>query len=298
MLKELLSFGLAVTLLASGTAATATENTKNIADPAYQIAIEVLESQGVSAVSTLEEDSTLQTVMQDVMAADDGETLNMPELTALALQQEVQQAQLESLLAEYDGVMIRCDDALNVRSAPVDGRVLRTIRGGKVAHLVGIENGWYQISYGKSSGYVSPDYCEMVHYDDYEDTPATSTLREDVVAAAMEWLGTRYVYGGSSRKGTDCSGFTMAVFREFGYSLAHGASEQKAACTPVSAEERDIGDLVFFSFYGDGRVAHVGIYIGGGQFIHASSSRGVIISSLSESYYARNYLGAGRLINE
>lgn len=297
MFKKLLSFGLAVTMLASGATAAAADNTKNMTDSDYQAAVQVLEAQGVSAVSTLDETSTLQTVIQDVMASD-GETLNMPELTTLALQQEVQQAQLESLLAEYDGVMILCDDALNVRSAPVDGKVLRTIRGGKVAHLVGIENGWYQISYGKSTGYVSPDYCEMVHYDEYEDTPATSTLREDVVAAAMEWLGTRYVYGGSSRNGTDCSGFTMAVFREFGYSLAHGASEQKAACTPVSAEERDIGDLVFFSFYGDGRVAHVGIYIGGGQFIHASSSRGVIISSLSESYYARNYLGAGRLINE
>lgn len=300
MLKRLVSFGMAMTLLGSGTAIAAADNTKYAAQSSahYYAAVETLEAQGLSTVSTLDKDSLLDEVMLGALTAEDSDRLNMPELTDLALQQEVLQAQFENLLNEYDGVLISCKDALNIRTAPVDGRVIRTIRAGKVAHLLAVEDGWYQISYGKTIGYVSPDYCQTVHYQDYEGTSATSTVREDVVAAAMEWLGTRYVYGGSSRKGTDCSGFTMAVFREFGYSLAHGASDQKYASTAVSSAERDVGDLVFFSFYGDGRIAHVGIYIGGGQFIHASTSRGVIISSLSESYYARNYLGAGRILTD
>ena len=87
----------------------------------------------------------------------------------------------------------------------------------------------------------------------------------------------------------------MAVFGAFGVSLPHGATSQYYMCRGVSSAERAPGDLVFFATGGSG-IGHVGIYLGGGQFIHASTSSGVIISSLSESYYARTYLYAARLI--
>lgn len=76
---------------------------------------------------------------------------------------------------------------------------MRTIRAGKVAHLLdATDNGWYQISFGSSTGYVSADYCEPVHYADYEGTAATSTVREELVEFAKTYLGTPYVYGGTS----------------------------------------------------------------------------------------------------
>ena len=118
----------------------------------------------------------------------------------------------------------------------------------------------------------------------------------DLVGEARQWLGTPYRYGGTSYSGIDCSGFTMKVFAQFGISLPHGASDQYALCTPVTTAERAPGDLVFFNTSGRG-IGHVGIYLGGGQFIHASTSRGVVISSLYESYYANTYLYAGRIIS-
>lgn len=141
---------------------------------------------------------------------------------------------------------------------------------------------------------TAAEYAQPVHYADYEGTSATNTVREELIAYAYTYLGTPYVYGGSSYSGTDCSGFTMAVFAKFGYSLSHGASDQYYTATSVSSEERQAGDLVFFDTFGG--ISHVGIYLGGGQFIHASSSGGVKVNSLYESYYAACYLGAGRIL--
>ena len=111
------------------------------------------------------------------------------------------------------------------------------------------------------------------------------------------WGSTNPIYGGTGSGGFDCSGFTMHVFSNFGVSLAHGATPQLNNGYTVSQSELQPGDLVFFfgTYNTSSAASHVGIYIGGGQFIHASTSRGVIISSLSESYYASRYLTARRV---
>ena len=163
-----------------------------------------------------------------------------------------------------------------------------------MARLNDYQDGWYQVTFGQSTGYIPAEYAQPVHYADYEGTSATNTVREELIAYAYTYLGTPYVYGGSSYSGTDCSGFTMAVFAKFGYSLSHGASDQYYTAASVSSKERQAGDLVFFDTFGG--ISHVGIYLGGGQFIHASSSGGVKINSLYESYYAACYLGAGRIL--
>jgi cell wall-associated NlpC family hydrolase len=111
-----------------------------------------------------------------------------------------------------------------------------------------------------------------------------------VVGIAMQYLGTPYVYGGASPGGFDCSGLVMYVFAQIGVSLPHNAAAQYGYGMPVSHDQLQAGDLVFFNGLG-----HVGIYIGGGQFIHAPHTGDVVkISSLS-GWYSSTYVGARRL---
>ena len=112
-----------------------------------------------------------------------------------------------------------------------------------------------------------------------------------VVGIAMKYLGTPYVWGGSSPAGFDCSGFVAYVYGQMGVSLPHYSGAQYGVGTPVPRDQLAPGDLVFFDGLG-----HVGIYIGGGQFIHAPHTGDVVkISSMSESWYASTYVGARRI---
>jgi cell wall-associated NlpC family hydrolase len=119
---------------------------------------------------------------------------------------------------------------------------------------------------------------------------------ESVVRLASRYKGVRYRWGGSSRNGFDCSGFTRYIYRQHaGVDLPHSASAQFRMGTPVPRDQLKPGDLVFFQTYRRG-ASHVGIYIGDGKFIHASSAgRRVRVDSLNDGYYRQRYLGARRL---
>ena len=111
------------------------------------------------------------------------------------------------------------------------------------------------------------------------------------VGIAMGYLGVPYVWGGSSPSGFDCSGFVMYVYDQLGVYLPHHAADQFNYGVPVSRDQLEPGDLVFFDGLG-----HVGIYIGGGQFVHAPHTGDVVkISSLYDSWYAATFVGARRL---
>ena len=183
---------------------------------------------------------------------------------------------------------------ITVYAAPSDSAAsLRTLRQGKVARLNDVteDGSWYQITFSGTTGYVRSDACQAVQYSDYAGTSAVKSAREDLVDYAKSFLGTRYVWGGASPSGFDCSGFTMYVYAHFGYRMSHGASDQLYAFTRVSSAQRLPGDLVFFS-YGGGDISHVGIYLGGGAFIHATSNGGVKISYFDGYYSGALWVGS------
>ena len=120
----------------------------------------------------------------------------------------------------------------------------------------------------------------------------TTRIATSLTRSALRFLGTPYVFGGTSGYGFDCSGYVQHVFAMLGIHLPRTADAQYYAGSRAVGGPRT-GDLVFFQTYEPGP-SHVGIYIGNGHFVHASSSHGVMVSSLSDSYWSARYIGAKR----
>ncbi len=115
---------------------------------------------------------------------------------------------------------------------------------------------------------------------------------QKVLSVYRNWAGTRYRLGGTTKAGIDCSAFVKTTMSSaFNLHLPRSTAEQKSVGRSISKSDLRPGDLVFFR-----KNHHVGVYIGGGKFVHASSSRGVTTSSLSESYWARNYTQSRRVL--
>lgn len=126
---------------------------------------------------------------------------------------------------------------------------------------------------------------------------ASNPSGSDIVAYAKTFLGYRYVYGTNGPNTFDCSGFVQYVYKHFGYSLSRSSSTQANDGVAVSKSNLQPGDVLIFRDTSNSRIGHVGLYIGDGQFIHASNSRtGVIISSLSSSAYQTRYVCARRIL--
>jgi cell wall-associated NlpC family hydrolase len=115
-----------------------------------------------------------------------------------------------------------------------------------------------------------------------------------VVEVAQRFRGTNYVWGGQTPNGVDCSGYVQQVFCMGGHQLPRMADDQFNATVPVAQEEAQPGDLVFFTTYQPGP-SHVGIYLGNGRFVHASSSRGVTETGLDDPYFSKRCLGIRRI---
>ena len=123
--------------------------------------------------------------------------------------------------------------------------------------------------------------------------PAPAANNGSLLGIAHSLEGVRYVYGGSTTAGFDCSGFTRHVFQQAGRSIPRSAAAQYSATSRVSRAQAQPGDLIFFSLAGRG-VNHVGIYLGGGNFIGSQTSTGVAVASINSGYWANKVVGFGR----
>lgn len=179
---------------------------------------------------------------------------------------------------------------LNIRTGPsTDYSRVGQLSVGRTAKVLDVLDGWYQIE----SGYVCGDYVREVDENEVQN----ASKGQEIADYALQFLGYRYVYGGSSPSGFDCSGFTSYVYKHFGYSLYRSASDQLKNGVAVSRGELQPGDLVLFRKNTSRPASHVGIYIGNNQFIHASTSKvGVIISRMSDAYYTTGFVGGRRIV--
>ncbi|MCD8088018.1 MAG: C40 family peptidase, partial [Oscillospiraceae bacterium] len=150
------------------------------------------------------------------------------------------------------------------------------------------------------TGYV---YSSYVTTDTSSSTASSlssssTSAGEAIVAEAKKYLGVSYVYGGTSPSGFDCSGLVYYVYKQCGYSITRTASSQNSDGTYVSRDNLQPGDIIVFYNSAMTAIGHVGIYIGDGQFIHASSGSGkVVISDLSSTYYNSHYYSARRIVS-
>lgn len=128
-----------------------------------------------------------------------------------------------------------------------------------------------------------------------EDSPDPDAWRIRILEdAASSWLGTPYRHGGQDGRGVDCSGLVRSIMEEFGVELPRTASDQSRIGRPVEAGEARAGDLVFFRI--GSRVNHVGVLLGPDRFLHASRSRGVVVTPLDEPYFARRLTDLRRVL--
>ena len=191
-------------------------------------------------------------------------------------------------------------ETLNVRAEKsTEAEVLSQVGNSEAFTVNSVADGWVEISVDHSVGYISQDYVtlaqalptaktiEQVKYGD-----GVSDVRASVVSYALQFVGNRYVWGGTSlENGIDCSGFTMRILGKYGISLPHSSKAQPSYGTKISASDAKPGDLFF---YGSGRsISHVAIYIGNGQIVHASNKRDGI--KVSNAYY-RNPICVARYL--
>ena len=126
----------------------------------------------------------------------------------------------------------------------------------------------------------------------------TASANGSLDEAVGDLLGTPYKWGGTSKKsGFDCSGFILEVFEQFNIELPRTSKSQAGVGEKVAKDDLRPGDLVFFNIDGKG-ISHAGIYVGDGKFAHSASNKGVSISKLSDSYYAKRYVTARRVTSE
>lgn len=214
--------------------------------------------------------------------------------------EEAPAVQAEESAGLGNGKVTLSSGTLNLRAGcSTSADKIGSIPNGVVLALEDSKDGWYQVTFRGVTGYVSGDYIEPTE-EEVTATPAASGVGAQAVEMAMQYLGCPYVYGAAGPKSFDCSGFTYYIYGKLGYSINRTASTQfNGNGVSISRENLQPGDLVFFREFGSSKSAtHVGMYIGNGEIIHASSSKSgayVRINSLSEKWYADRYVGAKRI---
>ncbi len=222
--------------------------------------------------------------------------------------------------------------SVNLRTGPSTSYSVSAVSSkGDKCYIIGVNNGWYKVIYKNTIAYIRSDYLDLteIPYENKESanspkffrlgkstgiSPSASALNgttvsentssdkpgaaapisgQQILNEAKKQLGVRYINGGASPSGFDCSGLVYYVLKQVGYSPYRTPADQYKQGTFVAKNNLKAGDIVFFAGTGGSGISHVGIYAGNGQFIHAPNSRSTVsYSDLNTGYWANHYYGA------
>ncbi|MGL5693482.1 MAG: SH3 domain-containing protein, partial [Peptostreptococcaceae bacterium] len=190
--------------------------------------------------------------------------------------------------------------SLNVRSGPgTNYSKIGSVKNNEEVGIISESNGWSKIKYSGKVGYVSSEYL-VAKGSSSNDNSTSSDKADKVISLAKTLLGKKYSWGAEGPNAFDCSGYTYYVFKKSaGITIPRVSKDQSKHGKSVSRSNVVKGDLVFFDTEGsnNGQITHVGIYMGDGNFIHASSSKGkVVISDFNSSYYKKAFVNARRVL--
>lgn len=227
-------------------------------------------------------------------------------------------------------------NSVNLRTGPATTYSVAAVSAkGDTCYIIGLNNGWYKVIYKDKLAYIRSDYVSLteIPYENKDSAhspkfyrlgkstgiaPSASALNGNsvssgddseatvisgdkitgaqILAEAQKYLGIRYVSGGASPSGFDCSGLVYYVLKQLGYSPYRTPADQYKHGTYVAKNQLKAGDIVFFAGTGASGISHVGIYAGNGQFLHAPNSRSTVsYSDLTTGYWANHYYGARRI---
>lgn len=199
------------------------------------------------------------------------------------------------------------------RDANTTSEIIVTLAVNTAVDVLEEANGWSKVKVSGKEGYISSSLLSTTKQETsrgaevprklnqteqttnaVSNAPASSGNGSSVVSKAKSYIGSKYIYGGMTPSGFDCSGFTSYIYKQFGVSLNRTAAGQYSNGTAINRSQLQAGDLVMF---GKSGINHVGIYMGGGMMVHAANpSRGVTTDTINSGYYNNNYVGARRVM--
>ena len=199
------------------------------------------------------------------------------------------------------------------RDANTISEIIVTLPVNTAVDVLEEANGWSKVKVSGKEGYISSSLLSTTKQETsrgaevprklsqteqttnaVSNAPASSGNGSSVVSKAKSYIGSKYIYGGMTPSGFDCSGFTSYIYKQFGVSLNRTAAGQYSNGTAINRSQLQAGDLVMF---GKSGINHVGIYMGGGMMVHAANpSRGVTTDTINSGYYNNNYVGARRVM--
>lgn len=200
-----------------------------------------------------------------------------------------------------EGIVIGSD--VSIFDLPAQAGGVATVRlfEGATLTVVGYFENWYAISFFDDIVFVEGVYISIPSFAHLQPVrlPGDKTIACEIIALAMQYMGVPYRWGGNGPNSFDCSGFMVYILRPFDITVNRQSSQMAHNGFHVNRSALEPGDLVFFSSTpGGSRITHVGMYIGGNQFIHASTSCGVRLDSMYNRYFSPRFVTARRVINQ